>query len=116
MLGLMGKLIPFAHLLARRFLRDTAGMSWASRMRILDVLQKANRARIARETTAAVIEKAREEITYPVLECKVGMAPAPPDEVPPGYGAGLFPDVGQREFDLLPSPKPILRLVDRPPQ
>jgi hypothetical protein len=112
----MARIFSYAHLVARRFLRDTAGLSWESRARILDVLQKANRARIARETTAAVIEKAREEITYPVLECKVGMAPAPPDEVPPEYGAGLFPDVGQREFDLLPSPKPILRFVDRPPQ
>jgi hypothetical protein len=38
------------------------------------------------------------------------------DEEAPPHGAGLFPDLGQRELDLRQQPKPILRLVDRPPQ
>jgi hypothetical protein len=66
MLALMGKLIPFARLLALRFLRDTAGMSWESRMRILDVLQKAHQLRLARLEAAAVIERASQQAPYPL--------------------------------------------------
>jgi hypothetical protein len=65
----MGKLVPFAHLLARRFLKDTAGMSWASRMRILDVLQKANRLRLARlEAASAIVYPLPEEQINPPLD------------------------------------------------
>jgi len=60
MLALMGKLIPFAHLLARRFLRDTAGMSWESRTRILDVLRKAHQNMLARVAAAAYL-RARQQ-------------------------------------------------------
>jgi hypothetical protein len=73
----MGKLIPFAHLLARRFLKDTAGMSWASRMRILDVLQKANRLRLARLEAAAVIDKASQQAPYPLPGEQVNAPPGP---------------------------------------
>jgi hypothetical protein len=43
-------------------------MSWESRKRILDVLQKANRLRLARLEAAAAIEKAKADITYPLPE------------------------------------------------
>jgi hypothetical protein len=101
-------------LIAWRLARDLKGLPPERQKAVLDVLQKANQLRLARVAAAAAIEKAREEITYPVLERNVGIAPSPPDEVPPVYGAGLFPDLGQRELDLRQQPKPALRLVDRP--
>jgi hypothetical protein len=62
-------------LITRRLVEDLKGFSPQEQKQVLDVLQKANRLRLAR--IEAAIANARREITYPLPEEQINAPPGP---------------------------------------
>jgi hypothetical protein len=63
--------------LARKFLRENAHLSPESQDRVLKVLAKAHRLKVARIEAAAVIERASQQAPYPMPEESINPPPGP---------------------------------------